>query len=78
MSRRVVIVTLLAALLALAGSVAYINSTSNTAAAAEDCAEKPVPKDEFALAAECEGEATPAAGQPAERQQPPSPAQDKR
>ena len=35
-------------LLVAAGALVYINKTSNTLAAAEDCDEKPKPKNEFA------------------------------
>ena len=38
----------------------YMYSTPKTLVAAEDCDDKPKPKDEFAMAAECDAPAAPA------------------
>lgn len=64
MSKRMLIMVLAFGLLVAIGALVYVNSTSKTLAAAEDCAEKPKPKNEFALAAECDA-AAPGAAQPA-------------
>jgi hypothetical protein len=61
MSKRLLVMIVTFGLLAAAGALVYINSTPKTTAAAADCAEKPKPKDEFAMAAECDAPA----GQPA-------------
>jgi hypothetical protein len=59
-------------LLLAAGTLVFINSTATTLASAAECEDKPKPKNEFAMAAECDtpgapaskgtGPATPAAG----------------
>ena len=67
MSKRMLVIVLALVALAAVGAVVYTYSTSKAAAAAEDCAEKPKPKNEFAMAAECDtpgaapGQAAPAA-----------------
>ncbi len=61
MSKRMLIMVVALVLLVAAGALVYINSTSKTLAAAEDCEDKPKPKDEFALAAECDAPGAPAA-----------------
>ena len=58
MPRRVIVMVVALFLLVGAGAALYIHWTSKTLAAAEDCEDKPKPKDEFAMAAECD---TPAA-----------------
>jgi hypothetical protein len=65
MSKRMIIMVLALVLLVAAGALVYINSTSKTLAAAEDCEEKPKPKNEFALAAECDAPGAPAGQAPA-------------
>jgi hypothetical protein len=60
MSKRMLVMVVALVLLVAAGAIVYINSTSKTLAAAEDCAEKPKPKNEFAMAAECDTPGTPA------------------
>jgi hypothetical protein len=60
MSKRMLIMVLALVLLVAAGALVYINSTSKTLAAAEDCEDKPKPKNEFALAAECDAPGAPA------------------
>ncbi len=60
MSKRMLIMVLALVLLVAAGALVYINSTSKTLSAAEDCEDKPKPKDEFALAAECDAPGAPA------------------
>jgi hypothetical protein len=60
MSKRMLIMVLALVLLVTAGALVYINSTSKTLAAAEDCEDKPKPKDEFAMAAECDAPGAPA------------------
>lgn len=61
MSKRMLIMVLALVLLVVAGALVYINSTSKTLAAAGDCEDKPKPKNEFALAAECDAPGAPAA-----------------
>jgi hypothetical protein len=62
MSARILVVLLLAVLLLVGGAVVYVRSTAPSAVA-EDCGDKPPPKDEFTMAAECEaGEAPAPAG----------------
>ena len=66
MSKRMLIMVLALVLLVAAGTLAYINSTSKTLVSAEDCEDKPKPKNEFAMAAECDTPAAaPAASAPA-------------
>ncbi|HJW46322.1 MAG TPA: hypothetical protein VJ484_07505 [Lysobacter sp.] len=65
MSKRMLIIVLALVLLVAAGALLYINSTSKTLAAAEDCEDKPKPKNEFALAAECDAPGAPAGQSPA-------------
>lgn len=65
MSKRTLVMIVALVLLMAAGALVYINSTPQAAALAEDCEEKPKPKNEFALAAECDAPgaaAAPAAG----------------
>lgn len=72
MSKRMLVMVLASVLLLAAGALVYVNSTSKTLAAAEDCEEKPKPRNEFAMAAECD---TPgAAAAPAAAPAPPVPA----
>ena len=60
MSKRMLIMLLAMVLLLAAGALVYINSTSKTLASAADCEDKPKPKDEFAMAAECDTPGAPA------------------
>ena len=60
MSKRVLVMVVACALLVAAGVLVYVYSTPKTLVAAEDCDEKPKPKDEFAMAAECDAPAAPA------------------
>ena len=46
MSKRLLVMVLALGLLLAAGALIYVNKTSNTLAAAEDCDEKPKPKAE--------------------------------
>ena len=67
MSKRVLVMLVVLGLLAAVGTWVYVYSTPDTLSAAEDCEEKPKPKDEFAMAAECDapapaGTAAPATG----------------
>ncbi len=57
MKPRTILLVVAALLLIVAGALAYRRHT----AAAADCADKPKPKDEFAMAASCGDEATPGA-----------------
>ena len=57
MSKRVRVMVLACALLVAAGVLVYMYSTPKTLVAAEDCDDKPKPKDEFAMAAECDAPA---------------------
>ena len=61
MSKRMVMMVLAMVLLLAAGTLLYINSTSKTLASAADCEDKPKPKNEFAMAAECDAPGAPAA-----------------
>jgi hypothetical protein len=54
---------IVAALVLLLGGGAMYYWTVARAAAAADCADKPKPKDEFAMAAECDGGEKPSSGQ---------------
>ena len=63
MSKRVLVMVVACALLVAAGAWVYVYSTPKTPAAAEDCEDTPKPKDEFAMAAECDA---PAADAPRE------------
>ena len=66
MSRRMLIMVLALVLLGATGALVYIYSTPKTLASAEDCEDKPKPKDEFAMAAECDApDAPPAKAMPA-------------
>ena len=60
MSKRVLVMLVFLGLLAAAGTLVYIYSTPEARVAAEDCEEKPKPKDEFAMAAECDAAPAPA------------------
>jgi flagellar basal body-associated protein FliL len=60
MSKRMLIMVLTVVLLVAAGALVYINSTSKTLASAADCEDKPKPKNEFAMAAECDTPGAPA------------------
>lgn len=60
MSKRMLIMVLAFVGLIAAGTLVYLNSTSKTLSAAEDCEDKPKPKDEFAMAAECDTPGAPA------------------
>lgn len=65
MSKRTLVMVVALVLLVAAGALVYINSTPQAAALAEDCEDKPKPKNEFALAAECDAPGaagTPSAG----------------
>ena len=66
MRARVLLVAIAALLLLLAGAYGYRRSHGGTQAAAADCADKPKPKNEFAMAAECDGRAEPHQAAPAE------------
>ena len=55
MSTRTLVRLLIVVAALVVGVVAYTYSTSKQASAAADCAEKPKPKSEFAMAAECDG-----------------------
>jgi hypothetical protein len=57
MSKRVRVMVLACALLVAAGVLVYMYSTPKTLVAAEDCDDKPKPKDEFSMAAECDAPA---------------------
>lgn len=61
MSKRTLVMVVALILLVAAGALVYINSTPQAAALAEDCEDKPKPKNEFALAAECDAPGTPGA-----------------
>jgi hypothetical protein len=54
MSMRMLVRLLIVVAALVVGVVAYTYSTSKQAPAAADCAEKPKPKSEFAMAAECD------------------------
>ncbi len=54
MSRRVLLMVLALCVVVGAGALAYVYSTPKTLTAAEDCGDKPAPKVEFAMAAECD------------------------
>ena len=56
MKTRTLVVALVALLLLLVGVYGYRRSAAKNA---EDCADKPKPKNEFAMAAECDGGAAP-------------------
>ena len=58
MSKRVLVMVVACALLAAAGALLYVYSTPKTTTAAEDCDDKPKPKDEFTMAAECDDPAS--------------------
>ena len=62
MKTRTLVVALVALLLLLVGVIGYRRSAAKNA---EDCADKPKPKNEFAMAAECDGGAAPAGQTPA-------------
>lgn len=61
MSKRTLVMVVALVLLVAAGALVYINSTPQAAALAEDCEDKPKPKNEFALAAECDTPGAPGA-----------------
>jgi cytochrome c-type biogenesis protein CcmH/NrfG len=62
MKTRILLVALAALLLLMVGVYGYRRATVRPAqAAAEDCADKPKPQSEFAMAAECDGASEPAA-----------------
>jgi hypothetical protein len=60
MSKRVLVMLVVLGLLAAVGTWVYIYSTPETLSAAEDCEDTPKPKDEFAMAAECDAPPEPA------------------
>jgi hypothetical protein len=60
MTKRTLLIV--AALVLLLGGAMYYWTVARAAAAA-DCADKPKPKDEFAMAAECDGGEKPSSGQ---------------
>jgi hypothetical protein len=60
MSKRVLVMLVVLAVLVTAGTWVYVYSTPQPRSLVEDCDELPKPKDEFAMAAECD-----APGQPA-------------
>jgi hypothetical protein len=62
MSKRVLVMVVAFVLLAAAGALVYVYSTPKTLAAAEDCEDKPKPKNEFSMAAECDAPAQSPAG----------------
>ena len=59
MSKRVLVMLVVLGLLAAVGTWVYVYSTPQTLSAAEDCEDTPKPKDEFAMAAECDAPAPP-------------------
>jgi hypothetical protein len=62
---RILLVALAALLLLLVGLYGYRRATVGPAqVATADCGDKPKPKSEFAMAAECDGAAAPAAARP--------------
>ena len=65
MSKRVLVMLVVLGLLAAVGTWVYVYSTPDTLSAAEDCEEKPTPKDEFAMAAECDAPAPAGTAAPA-------------
>jgi hypothetical protein len=71
MKTRTLLVALVALLLLLAGVMGYRRAAARNAA---DCADKPKPQNEFALAAECDGGAAPAGQTPASPKPEPAPA----
>ena len=71
MKTRTLLVALVALLLLLAGVMGYRRAAARNAA---DCAEKPKPQNEFAMAAECDGGTAPAGQKPASPKTEPAPA----
>jgi hypothetical protein len=69
MKTRTLLVALAALLLLLAGVMGYRRAAARNAA---DCADKPKPQNEFAMAAECDGGAT-SAGQAPKAEPAPAP-----
>jgi hypothetical protein len=65
MSRKTLL--LLVAVVLLLGSGVYYWTAVRAQASAEDCGDKPKPKSDFAMAAECDGGTAPAPAQPAPR-----------
>jgi hypothetical protein len=59
MPRRVIVMVLAVLIVAGLGAIAYVYWTPQAVAAADDCQDKPAPKDEFAMAAECDAPAAP-------------------
>lgn len=60
MSRRMLVVVLAFGVVTAIGALVYVNSTPPPPLPVEDCEDKPAPKDEFAMAAECDAaDATP-------------------
>ena len=59
MPRRLIVIVLAVLIVAGLGAIAYVYWTPQTVAAADDCEDKPAPKDEFAIAAECDAPAAP-------------------
>ena len=71
MKTRTLLVALAALLLLLAGVMGYRRAAARNAA---DCADKPKPANEFAMAAECDGGAAQAAGTASTPKADPAPA----
>jgi hypothetical protein len=63
MSTRMLVRLLIVVAALVVGVVVYTYTTSKQVPAAADCAEKPKPKSEFAMAAECDGADAKPAGQ---------------
>ena len=72
MKTRTLLVAIVALLLLLAGVMGYRRAAAARNAA--DCADKPKPQNEFAMAAECDGGATPTGQTPASPKPEPAPA----
>jgi hypothetical protein len=72
MSKRTLLFMVVALVLILGGGALYYWTVARPAAAAADCADKPKPKDEFAMAAACEGGETPGKGESAPKDAKPS------
>jgi hypothetical protein len=63
MTKRTVLLVAAVVLLLGGGALYYWTVARGAAAASGDCADKPKPKDEFAMAAECDGGEKPASEQ---------------
>jgi hypothetical protein len=63
MTKRTLLFVAALVLLLGGGALYYWTVARAAAAASADCADKPKPKDEFAMAAECDGGEKPSSGQ---------------